>query len=183
MTDLAGWITRFVGFEKQAKTILAKHESSLHRIVTVEDTYSRLNALTLRQDDLIRQSLRCVEVGVFRGAHVLSWAAVMDYLHEWLFLDGFKKILAVRPNWKGISTLEELRGNYSEFQIIDAFRDCGYCSKSMEKALKGLLGTRNECAHPSDYYPDLNTTLGYISEVIIRLEMLEKDKAKFFKSP
>ena len=183
MTDLAGWIVRLLDFEREAKGILAKHESSLHRILTVEDTYKGLNTLSIKQDDLIRQSLRCVEVGVFRGAHVLSWAAFADYLQEWLSLDQFKKLSAARPNWRGISTVEELRENYSEFQIIEAFHDCGYCSKSMEKALKGLLATRNDCAHPSDYYPDLNTTLGYVSEVIIRLQMLEKDKAKLFTSP
>ena len=42
------------------------------------------------------------------------------------------------------------------------------------KALHGLLNKRNECVHPSDYYPDVNETLGFISELFTRAETLQK---------
>jgi hypothetical protein len=42
------------------------------------------------------------------------------------------------------------------------------------KALHGLLNRRNECAHPSEYFPDLNQTLGYVSELFSRIEWLQK---------
>jgi hypothetical protein len=47
-------------------------------------------------------------------------------------------------------------------------------SKSERKAFHGLLNRRNECAHPSDFFPDMNQSLGYISEIVSRLEALEK---------
>ena len=46
------------------------------------------------------------------------------------------------------------------------------------KALHGLLNRRNECAHPSDYFPDLNETLGYLSELFQRIEYLERRRAE-----
>ncbi len=49
---------------------------------------------------------------------------------------------------------------------------------SEEKALKGLLTERNECAHPSDYEPDLNETLGYVSKVLKRVWSLQKQWSK-----
>lgn len=182
MTDLGIWIRKLIDFEKDAKKILGSHESSQHRIVTIEETYENLNVLNIKQDDLLRQGLRCVEVKVFRGAHVLAWAAMVDYMHEWLSLDGFKLLRQVRPKWKNVTSVDAIR-EYSDFQVIEALHDCGYCRNSMKKALHGLLSIRNECAHPSDYYPDLNATLGYISQLIIRFKTLEKNKRKFFPKP
>jgi hypothetical protein len=46
--------------------------------------------------------------------------------------------------------------------------------KMTQKALHGLLNKRNECAHPSEFYPDLNSSLGYVSEIFQRVELLQK---------
>ena len=40
------------------------------------------------------------------------------------------------------------------------------------RALHGLLDRRNECAHPSDYFPDLNMTLGYLGNLFDRVKRL-----------
>jgi hypothetical protein len=72
------------------------------------------------------------------------------------------------------TTLEELRESYVEYQIIDAAWNVGLCEKSEAKALQGLLNKRNECAHPSDFYPGLNESLGYFSELLQRIETLRK---------
>src|SRR3990172_9975107 len=88
-------------FEREAHGILAVHEAALSRLVLLEDTYKRLTALTLRQDDLLRQALRCVENELYRAAHVMAWAAFMDFLEEKLESDGLAKVRAARPTWKG----------------------------------------------------------------------------------
>jgi hypothetical protein len=41
------------------------------------------------------------------------------------------------------------------------------------KALHGLLNRRNECAHPSDYFPNFNETLGYLAELFQRVAFLQ----------
>lgn len=43
-------------FQNEAHSILGSHESSPSRIVLLEKTYSRLDALSVKQDDLFRQS-------------------------------------------------------------------------------------------------------------------------------
>jgi hypothetical protein len=82
-----------------------------------------------------------------------------------------QKIQALRPNWK-TSTIEELRENVNEYQLIEVSRDLGLCGKTEGKAFLGLLNKRNECAHPSGYFPGLNESLGYISEVLQRIDQL-----------
>uniref|UniRef100_UPI001C5BCF17 hypothetical protein n=1 Tax=Archaeoglobus fulgidus TaxID=2234 RepID=UPI001C5BCF17 len=62
---------------------------------------------------------------------------------------------------------------YPDFQIFEAAKDVGILNKSDMKTLQGLLSKRNECAHPSDYFPDLNETLGYISELLKRIKILQ----------
>ena len=82
------------------------------------------------------------------------------------------KLRAVRPGWT-FTAMEDLREKVPEFQIIDAAHTAGLCQKNEAKALQGLLNKRNECAHPSDFYPALNESLGYISELLKRIEHLQ----------
>lgn len=70
--------------------------------------------------------------------------------------------------------MEELREKYPEHQIVEVTRDVGLCQENETKALLGLLNKRNECAHPSEFYPGLNETLGFVSELLKRIEVLRK---------
>jgi hypothetical protein len=159
-------------FRNIAHQIFAVHETAPSRVVVLDQVYKELSKLSVKQDELIRQSLRCVENSLFRAAHVLGWASIMDFIEERIESKGFSKLKRIRENWKG-SCIEDIRENYPEYQIIEAGRDMGLYSKSVCKALQGLLNKRNECAHPSDYYPDLNQTLRYISEIIARMKAMQ----------
>jgi hypothetical protein len=165
-------VSKARAFEQEAHAILAVHETSVSRVVLLEDTYSQLSDLSLRQDGLIRQALRCIENALFRAAHVMAWAGFIDFVEEKLASDGLKKLRQARPNWR-IKTMVELRERVPEYQLIEACRDVGLCSKNETKALLGLLNKRNECAHPSNYFPGLNESLGYISELLQRIELLQ----------
>jgi hypothetical protein len=102
----------------------------------------------------------------------MVWAGFMDFLEERLASDSLKKLRGARPKWS-IKSMEELREYVSEHQLIDAARDVGLCRKNEVKALLGLLNKRTECAHPSDFYPGLNDTLGFVSELLQRIETLQ----------
>jgi len=175
MTSLFAFsaLSRVVAFNRDVQKILAQHESSKARLITIEETYSKLAKLSVKQDQLLRQSLGCVEAEVYRAAHVMAWSAVMDFLEERIASDGFAGLRGLHPNW-GVATLDDLRDTGSDFQIIEALRRLGHCTKTEERALKGLLNKRNECAHPTDYFPDLNESLGYISEILRRIETFQK---------
>ena len=158
-------------FESEAHAILGIHESARSRVVLLDDTYRELGALNLRQDDLMRQALRCAENRLFRAAHVMAWAAFMDFLEEKLESDGLRKVRAERPTWRG-PNIAEMREYVPEMQLVEVCQDVGLCTKNETQALVGLLRRRNECAHPSNYFPGLNETLGYLSELLQRVKML-----------
>ena len=158
-------------FKAEAEAIFGFHEESTHRVATLSTSYQKLDDLNALQDDMLRQSLRCVELEVFRGAHVLAWAALTDFLQRHCERDGFLSLNSARPKW-AIKDLEHLRENIGEHNLIEGMRAASLLSKSEQKGLLGLLNKRNECAHPSDYFPDLNQSLGYVAECIDRLSKL-----------
>lgn len=171
MISVAEILTACDRFKTDAEEILGFSETSVHRVAGLSVSYERLDAISAMQSDMLRQALRCVEVGVFRGAHVLAWAALADYLQRRAAEDGFTALSTVRPKW-GISTLDDLRDTIGEHNLIEGMHSASLITKSEKKTLLALLTKRNECAHPTDYFPDLNQSLGYVSECISRLDSL-----------
>jgi hypothetical protein len=172
VNELKFLLAKVKGFEREAHALLAMHEASGSRVVILEESYEKLTKLTLKQDELFRQALRCVEHKLFRAAHVLAWAGFMDLLEEKLASDGLVKLREAKTAWKA-GSVEELRENVVEYQLIEAAKDLGLCTKTEMKALHGMLNKRNECAHPNDFFPDMNITLGYISELLTRVATLQ----------
>jgi len=167
-------IDRTLKFQEEAHFILSKVESAKSRSVILNDTYKKLSGLSIAQDDLMRQALRCVENALFRAAYILAWVTFIDFIQEKLASDGFVKLNAVRPKWR-ITSIEELR-EIVEFQIIEACKDVKLISNTRMRIIQGYLSTRNECAHPSDFFPNYNQTLGYISDILNQMEGLQKKK-------
>lgn len=66
--------------------------------------------------------------------------------------------------------------NWSDHQVIETCTEVKMVSKTVMKGLHGLLNKRNECAHPEDYYPGLNDTLGYMDELFKRIEHIQNIK-------
>lgn len=159
-------------FHAEAHEILGVHEESPSRIVILDATYQTLQNLTLQQDELLRQSLRCIESGLYRASHVMAWAGFMDFLEEKLVADNFVSLKSHRPNWNA-NSVEELRESVAEYQLIEAARVLGLCTRNEMKSLQGLLSKRNECAHPSSYSPGLNESLGYVSEILERIKQIQ----------
>jgi hypothetical protein len=173
-------IERFLGrassFRDAARIILSKHETSAERVITLSSSYAALAKLSLKQDELFRQSLRCVENELYRAAHVLSWAGFIDFYEEKLSTNKLKKLHTAYPAWSPFKTLDDLRENIAEYQLIEAGRKMNLLTKNEMKGLHGLLNKRNECAHPSNYFPGLNDSLGYISELIQRVSHLQRKR-------
>jgi hypothetical protein len=172
VNELKLLLAKTKAFEKEAHAILATHEASTSRVIVLSESYEKLTKLSLKQDELFRQALRCVEHALYRAAHVLAWAGFMDFLEEKLASDGLVKLRAAYTAWN-VSSIEELREAVVEFQLIEAAKKLGLCTKTEMKALHGMLNKRNECAHPSDFYPDMNGSLGYISELLLRVKTLQ----------
>jgi len=161
-------------FQKKGNSILSRYESSTSRTITIDSSYKRLGKLSLRQEELFQEAFKCIEHGVFRSAIVLAWASFIDFLGDKIGEDNFNN-LNVTKNWN-ISNTDDLREKASDSMIIECAVEIKLINKTMSKSLRGLLAKRNECGHPSDYKPGLNDTLGYIDELLKRIELLQKTK-------
>src|SRR4051812_37337439 len=82
--------------------LLAKRETSTHRVMTVTESYDKLAKLNIKQDLLFREALQRAEHGLYRSAHVTSFAALMDFVHEWIAADASRlQIININyPTWK-----------------------------------------------------------------------------------
>lgn len=170
---IEGYSIRLRAFEVEAHKLFGVYEKSASRVVDARASLARVTALSVSQEDILKQAIRCVEVEVYRGAHVLAFAAFVDYLQELAGRDNFSALNAARPK-SVVRSVGELREQYTEHGFIEAMNDAGFIDKNQKKAFHGMLTRRNECAHPSDYYPDMNQSLGFISEVLGRVETLKK---------
>jgi hypothetical protein len=170
--EIADLIARVEAFRADAAEILGECESSPLRVTSVEDSVRRLNNLTLAQDEMLRQSLFCTARGYYRSALVSAWAAFMDALEALLVSDGLVKLHGAYPAWTTHKTLEDLRDNVSEYQLIEAARKLGVIKKGEMKILHGGLAKRNKCAHPSELNPQFNDTLGFVTEMIDWIDRL-----------
>jgi len=166
---------RVNSFLDEAHKILSVHETAPSRAVLLDESYKELQRLSLQQDELLRQALRCVENQLFRASHILAWIALIDLIENTLASDGFKKLNSKREKWN-ISSIDELRENIPEFQIIEACKDVKLASRSEMRIFHGFLGKRNLCAHPSDFFPDYNQTLGYIADILSTIKTIQKKK-------
>ncbi|MDI9643411.1 MAG: hypothetical protein QFX37_07825 [Archaeoglobales archaeon] len=163
-------------FELTAHNLLSRCESAKKsRVILLDKSYKDLADLSLKQDELFREALRCVENELFRAAHVLSWAGFIDFLHDQL-IKNLTELKKERPEWK-VSNKEDLR-KYPDYQIIETAEKLKILNKDEMKVFHGLLSKRNECAHPSDYFPNLNETLGYISELLNRIKKIQEQSNK-----
>lgn len=166
-------LARAARFEAAAHSLLEKHEGSHRtRVVVLGDVLDRLDQLNLRQEYLFRQALRCAENGIHLAAHVMAWAALMDLYEEKLASDGLVKVAGQYPKWN-TSSLDDLREETNEFQLISAGRKIGLLKKSEEKTMHGGLHTRNQAAHPTGFDPGINETLGYIEGLLKMAGVLE----------
>lgn len=148
-------------FNEAIDSILAKYELSPQRAIVIEQTFRKLNALNSKQENLIRESLKCIEVKLFRASIVLAWSALIDFLEDLLLKNVYTSM-----------TKDALQDKFGDSNIIDQFKSNGLFTTTQERAFRALLYKRNECAHPSSYIPDINQTLGYVAEVIERLRTL-----------
>lgn len=165
--EIADWAQELnTSLQRQLQSV----ESSSARRLTLDASFANLGRLPLKQDELFREALRCVEEKLYRPAHVMAWAAFIDLFHEFLAATSLSAIQTLRPKWN-VSSPEDFR-SYSDFSVIEAARDAKAIPKTVAKALHGLLNKRNECAHPEDYHPGLNDTLGYVDELFKRAEHL-----------
>jgi hypothetical protein len=64
-------------FLDETHKILSVHEAAPSKTVLLDKTYKELEALSLEQDELLRQALRCVQNTLYQAAHILAWISCL----------------------------------------------------------------------------------------------------------
>ncbi len=160
-------VERAAIFEAEAHALLETYEDAHQsRVIKLGDVLDRLTALNLRQENLFRQALRCAENGLYLAAHVMAWAALMDLYEEKLGSDGLVRVHSAYPKWVVYATLDDLRENVKEYQLIEAGKKIKLLTNGQMESLHGHLNSRNQAAHPTGFEPGINETLGYIESLI-----------------
>ncbi|MHC1753115.1 hypothetical protein [Humidesulfovibrio sp.] len=156
-------------FETEARRVLAGHETSHDRVITLQKTQSLLLGLTLTQEEVFSESIECVKRGLYRPAIVMAWAAFMDFLEEELIANKLSELHAAYPKWCKITSAQDLREEEKDSNIIEVAAKLKFLQRDERKVLQGHLAKRNESAHPSQYRPGLNEALGYVDELLKRV--------------
>lgn len=173
MSGLADVFKAAKAFETEANLIFASSDDVVRpRVFTASAALNKVSKLSSKQSDLLKQAVRCIEHEIYRAAIVMAWAGVADLVLE-LAEKERAAVLSVRQRWtfSDKASLAETQGDHS---IIEALRAASLLTKGQMKSLHAMLHKRNECAHPSDYYPGPNEALGYIDESIAMVKLLQK---------
>lgn len=170
---LKRWRKKASDFEKEAHSIFLPYGTKRSRVLTTKNVLDTLTGLSITQEELFKESLRCIENFCYKSAHVMAWAAFFDFLCGLL---GPGQMVAIRnryPNWR-CNSVEELKEYHAEYAIIEGMKEIGLFGKTFMRTSHGLLAIRNECAHPSGYEPGFDEALGFISSLLTRLKSVQK---------
>lgn len=149
-----------------AHGILSKHESSQHsRAIVLADLLVELSSLPVDIQDYFKEAIGCVEYGFFRAAHVFAWAGFVHVLTEKMYSEHYTELQRNYSKWS-LGSITELKENTHESQLLEAARKVNLISKNELKQYLGFLVSRNQCAHPTMYKPNLNITLGFVEQMI-----------------
>ena len=100
----------------------------------------------------------------------------MDFLEHKVCSDFRHQLRRARPEWT-FTNVDELREMHiGDSDILHACREIGLLKRSEFDLLRGDLKKRNLCAHPSDYFPGLNETRGYVDGLLRMIENLQGRK-------
>ena len=159
-------------FEKEANRIFLPFDTSRSaRVFDAAKALSEISSLTSVQADFLRQSVRSVESGIYRGAIVMAFCAISDIAAD-LAVSEQASVKSVRSKWS-FNSKDELLEQFPDSQVFDALKEAGVVTRTIQKTLHSLLHRRNQCAHPSAFQPGPDEALGYIRECMATLAALE----------
>ena len=172
--ELQELIKRVMKAERTAHSILSKHEASPSRIIHLEDLVRRLSGSPIDVQDYFNEAITCLEQKLYRAAIVMSWAGHFHVFVEKLYKYHEADIRTIRSKWQ-FKDLSEFKENFAEAHILEAGKVVKFIKRADLRILDGQLSLRNQCAHPTMYRPTLNSSIGYVDQMISQtLSYLEK---------
>ena len=165
ITLITYWNKKALIAKREAHKILATHESSVSRVILLEDLLKSLNDLPIDVQDYFKEAIVCLENYLLRSAIVLSWSGFFHVILEKNYNENENKIRRIRDKWH-FNDINELKENYGEYQILETLRKANLITRSEFKVYQGQLSLRNKCAHPTLFKPSLNSSIGFVDDMI-----------------
>lgn len=79
------WSSRAIAANDEAKKILSTHESSLSRVITLDELVENISSLPIDVRDYFFEAKSCLEHNFLRAAVVLSWSGFFHVFVEKMY--------------------------------------------------------------------------------------------------
>jgi hypothetical protein len=151
---------------KEANKILSYYSNSYKsRVIDLKELSSQLKELPIDIRSYFNEAISCLESDHKRASLIMAWAGFFYIFSRSLYNKHELDIHSNRQKWK-FNSFEEFRENNSESQILDVAKEVKFINKADLRVYQGHLSTRNKCAHPTLYQPNLNFSIGYVNEMM-----------------
>jgi len=137
---------------------------------TVEDVRSVLAGIRdAAACKYVEEAIKALEAGALRASVVFLWAGATQTIREECFAKGPAVLSAelLRHNQKAstVRRLEDLTA-VKDRDLLEATPGLGVFDNSQKKALVQCLDLRNQCGHPSSYWPRELRVKAFIEDVV-----------------
>lgn len=133
--------------------------------------------LTSTQQDLVSETVTCIECGAYRSGVVMAWNLAYDFIRQWIYdnhLAEFNNDLTtfyVRRNggpiFSAITDYDDFcSGKPDERTVIDTGCRASLFGERIRDNLRFYLRRRNNYAHPTFTSPSADQTNGYVKDLI-----------------
>lgn len=136
--------------------------------------------LTESQQQLVRETIRCLEREALRATVITAWCFAYDAIRYWVFSDqtrlaAFNAELATYVKKRTGNRLFDDIVDYDDFRkssapgeakVIEICEDAGLVGGKVARKLIHYLDTRNDYAHATPAYPTSSQATSYIDHLL-----------------
>lgn len=118
------------------------------------------------QQNLLRETIRCIESEAFRAAAVCGWSLAFDIIRRWMWEDADRKSRFLNQCVSNPpSTYEDLFDEGKEWSVLERMKNAGLLTNIYDK-LTHYLRERNSYAHANDRRPTIHQVNHYLEDLV-----------------
>ena len=167
----SGWVLTSRGVQRVAELVARYSSGPVPTVVSNLRTHlSQIGDPDVQA--FVEEAIRCLEVGAFRAAVVLSWVGAVALLHRYVVknkLSDFNAEAQRRsPKWRPAKTPDDL-ARMKEFDLLQVLESISVIGKNVRQQLEQALQLRNACGHPSSLRISSNIVAAHIEGLLLNV--------------
>jgi hypothetical protein len=176
LASIAATVRRALANETKERPAVTLDESAV--VGSLRTLPRALPYLTIAQQALREETIRCLEIRSFRSAIVLGWSFAYDYVRHWVFtekrdqfnpelINGYQR--GGKPLYQPVSHYEdfwEQRPTPGEWVVLETCERAGIITGKPYTELTDNLRLRNNYAHANFLTPSADITKGIIASLL-----------------